>query len=83
MAIGLATASGLSEPLGALVALLLLRPFLNMERLQYVLASTGGLMLAVSVIELLPEARRCKNDWGMIAGIITGVMVMGVTLMAE
>ena len=65
------------------MALLILRPFLNLERLQLVLAGTGGLMLAVSVIELVPEARRCKNDQGMIAGIVTGALVMGMTLVAE
>lgn len=81
-AIALATASGLSEPVGALIALLLLRPFLNLERLQFVLASTGGLMLAVSLIELVPEARKCKNDKGMVAGIVTGSLIMAFTLLA-
>jgi ZIP family zinc transporter len=79
-AIALATASGLSEPVGALIALLLLRPFLNLERLQFVLASTGGLMLAVSLIELIPEARKCKNDNGMLLGLVTGTVLMGFTL---
>ena len=80
LAIALSTASGLSEPVGALIALLVLRPFLNLERLQFVLASTGGLMLAVSLIELVPEARKCRNDVGMLAGICVGVFVMGFTL---
>mmetsp|Transcript_270 Transcript_270/g.695 ORF Transcript_270/g.695 Transcript_270/m.695 type:complete len:299 (-) Transcript_270:336-1232(-) len=81
-AIGLATASGLSEPLGALLALLLLYPFLNLERLQYMLAGTGGLMVAVCVIELWPEARACKNDRGMAIGIAIGSLLMSWTLYA-
>jgi len=82
-ALGLATASGLSEPFGALLALLLLRPFLTPERLQYLLAGTGGLMLAVCIIELWPEARSCKNDKGLLWGIVLGALVMGWTLYVE
>ncbi|GAX81348.1 hypothetical protein CEUSTIGMA_g8779.t1 [Chlamydomonas eustigma] len=82
-ALGLATASGLSEPLGALLSLLLLHPFLTPERLQYLLAGTGGLMLAVCYIELWPEARACRNDKGLIIGILVGAVVMGWTLYIE
>ena len=41
-AIGIATASGLSEPVGALLALLVVRPFLTQQTLQYILAFVGG-----------------------------------------
>lgn len=40
-ALGLATASGLSEPLGALAALLLVKPFLTEARLHYILVRGG------------------------------------------
>ncbi|KAF5835668.1 hypothetical protein DUNSADRAFT_7028 [Dunaliella salina] len=50
---------GLSEPLGALLALLVLHPFITPERLQYLLAAVGGLMLAVCAIELWPGYRPC------------------------
>lgn len=54
-AIGIATASGLSEPLGALLALLVFKPFVkSLAALDYVLAATGGVMLAVCVLELWP-----------------------------
>lgn len=36
---------GLSEPLGALLALVVLKPFLTVDRLQYMLACVGGLMV--------------------------------------
>ena len=36
---------GLSEPLGALMALLLIKPFLTPMRLQYMLAFVGGVMV--------------------------------------
>lgn len=41
-ALALATASGLSEPLGALLALLLVKPFLTEARLHYILVRPGG-----------------------------------------
>eukprot|EP00198_Chlamydomonas_reinhardtii_P005322 XP_001694658.1 ZIP family transporter [Chlamydomonas reinhardtii] len=82
-AIGLATASGLSEPLGALLSLLLLQPFFTQERLHYLLAFTGGVMLAVCGIELWPEGRNCRHDRAFAAGILGGVAVMGWTLLVE
>jgi ZIP family zinc transporter len=79
-ALGLATASGLSEPLGALLALLLVKPFLTAARLQYLLSFVGGVMAAVSLLELWPEAKRCRNDQRMAWGIALGASLMGATL---
>ncbi|KAG2437289.1 hypothetical protein HXX76_005947 [Chlamydomonas incerta] len=82
-AVGLATASGLSEPLGALLSLLLLQPFFTQERLHYLLAFTGGVMLAVCGIELWPEGRNCRHDRAFAGGILGGIAVMGWTLYVE
>ena len=80
-AMGLATASGLSEPVGALLALLLVKPFLTAARLNYILGFVGGLMAAVSLLELWPEAKKCRNDRRMWTGIVVGAAVMGATLL--
>ncbi|KAJ9516065.1 hypothetical protein QJQ45_024505, partial [Haematococcus lacustris] len=82
-ALGLAVLSGLSEPLGAVLALLVLHPFITPDRLSYLLAAVGGLMLAVCVIELWPEARACKDDRALAWGILLGAVVMGFTLAVE
>lgn len=37
-------------------------------------------MAAVSVLELWPEARKCRHDARMAAGIAIGAAVMGATL---
>lgn len=50
---------GLSEPAGALIALLAVGPYLTPEGLQLVLGTVGGIMIAVCVVELLPEGRKC------------------------
>jgi ZIP family zinc transporter len=79
-ALGLATASGLSEPVGALLALLLVKPFLTEARLHYILGFVGGLMAAVSVLELWPVAKRCRHDRRMYYGMALGIVCMGGTL---
>eukprot|EP00887_Chlorella_sp_A99_P008107 scaffold12.g8107.t1 len=80
-AVGIATASGLSEPLGALLALLVVRPFLTHAMLQYILAFVGGIMACVCVVELWPEARKCRQDRRMALGIAFGSLLMGGTLL--
>lgn len=80
-AVGLAAASGLSEPLGALVALFIFKPFVDtVQQLDYVLACVGGVMLAVCGLELWPEGRKCRQDVRLAQGIVLGALVMGWTL---
>lgn len=79
-ALGTALFSGLSEPLGALIALLFVKPFLTPLRLQYTLAVVGGMMLAVCIMELLPEGRKCGKDGRMLWGFAVGAAFMGATL---
>lgn len=49
-------------------------------RLHYILGFVGGLMAAVSVLELWPEARKCRHDQRMYLGIALGMALMGATL---
>lgn len=82
-ALTVATLSGLSEPLGACVALFVFRPFVDsVERLDFVLAFVGGIMLAVCVLELWPEGRKCRQDARLVQGLVMGSVVMGWTLYA-
>jgi len=76
----MATLSGLSEPAGALLALCFIKPYLTPMLLQYLLASTGGMMSAVCFLELLPEGRKCRNDGALLRGAILGTAVMLGTL---
>lgn len=77
----MATASGLSEPAGALLALLFIKPYLTPLLLQYLLAGTGGVMSAVCVIELYPEGRKCRHDGQLLKGTLVGSAVMFGTLL--
>lgn len=72
--------SGLSEPLGALVGYALLRPFLSPDLLAGLLAFVAGIMIYISVDELLPMAHRYGHSHTVIIGIISGMIIMAASL---
>ena len=43
----------------------------------------GGIMLAVCVLELWPEAKKCRRDVWAYQGTALGCIVMGLTLAAD
>ena len=71
-----ATLSGLSEPAGAVLAYLFLAPLFGEVLLATIFALVAGLMLYVVFDELLPAALagRCPG-WALV-GILTGILVM-------
>lgn len=79
-ALAVATASGLSEPLGALIALVAARPMMTADGLHTILAFVGGIMAAVCLLELWPEGKKCRADDRLAAGIALGGVLMGWTL---
>ncbi|MCH5211496.1 MAG: zinc transporter ZupT [Oscillospiraceae bacterium] len=72
--------SGLTEPAGALVGYLILRPFLGDTLYGVIFAAISGMMIYVSVEELIPMAREYDKGNTMILGCITGMAVMAVSL---
>jgi ZIP family zinc transporter len=73
-----ATASGLTEPVGALVAVAL-RPVLNESMLDGALCIVGGIMITVSAVELMPQAvehSRSAALWGALSGALTMLMAL-------
>jgi ZIP family zinc transporter len=72
--------SGLAEPLGALVAALFLAPFLNPQLLGYILSAVAGIMVFISIDELVPTSRACGHEHLSIAGFTVGMMVMALSL---
>ncbi|HEX2395411.1 MAG TPA: zinc transporter ZupT [Bacteroidales bacterium] len=73
--------SGLSEPVGALVGYLILMPFLNEITFGILFASVAGIMVFISIDELLPAAREYGEAHLSIYGVITGMIVMAVSLL--
>lgn len=74
--------SGLAEPLGAIVGYLLLAPFLTPVTLAFIFAVVAGIMVFISFDELLPAAREWGEHHISIYGLIMGMMVMAVGLIA-
>ena len=72
--------SGLAEPLGALIAAVILRPYLNATVLGYVLAAVAGIMVFISMDELLPIAKSYDSEHDAILGVIVGMAVMALSL---
>lgn len=72
--------SGVSEPVGAGIAALFLLPFLNEIVLGWVLSSVAGIMVAISIDELVPVAKSFNTEHVPIAGVITGMFVMALSL---
>ncbi len=72
--------SGVSEPIGALIAGLILLPFLNEIVLGWTLAIVGGFMVYISLDELLPVSRAYGKEHVSIIGVLAGMAVMALSL---
>ena len=72
--------SGLVEPLGAIVGFLLLAPFLNEAVMGIIFGMVAGIMIYISFDELLPAARVYGNAHSTLLGIVSGIIVMAVSL---
>ena len=72
--------SGISEPIGALIAGLILLPFLNGFVLGFMLPLVAGFMVFISLDELLPVAHSYAQEHIAIAGVIAGMAVMALSL---
>lgn len=73
--------SGLSEPLGALVGYLILSPFLNDTILGILFAAVAGIMVFISLDELLPTSREYGKPHLSMYGLVIGMMVMAISLL--
>lgn len=72
--------SGLAEPLGALIAALFLLPFLNPAMIGFVLSAVAGIMVFISIDELVPISRSYGEEHLSIVGIMAGMIVMAISL---
>ena len=72
--------SGLAEPAGAVIAFLILMPFLNGIMFGVIFAAVAGIMVFISVDELLPAAQKFDEAHLSIYGMIAGMAVMAISL---
>jgi ZIP family zinc transporter len=72
--------SGVAEPMGALLAAVVLLPFLNDAVLGGLLSVVAGIMVFISIDELLPVSRAYEEEHLSIVGIVVGMAVMSLSL---
>lgn len=72
--------SGLAEPVGALVGWLILMPVMNDVIYGVIFGGVAGIMVFISVDELLPAAREYGENHLSVYGLIAGMAVMAVSL---
>ncbi len=73
--------SGMAEPIGGLVGYFLLLPFLTPFTLGLVMAGVAGIMVFISVDELIPAAEEYGEHHYSIAGFVGGMAVMALSLL--
>ncbi|MFP4012590.1 MAG: zinc transporter ZupT [Chitinispirillaceae bacterium] len=73
--------SGIAEPVGALIGYLLLLQFLDGPAFGILFASVAGIMVYISLDELLPSAERYGEHHLSIYGLIAGMAVMALSLL--
>ncbi|MBW6409304.1 zinc transporter ZupT [Clostridium weizhouense] len=71
--------SGLSEPLGAIISFLLLKPFINDFILGLIFAFVMGIMLYISFEELIPSSRQYGYNNLSLYSIFLGISIMPLT----
>jgi ZIP family zinc transporter len=72
--------AGLAEPFGALITFFLLRPYLTDKVLSSLFALVAGVMIFISFDELLPWSIKDKQYTQAFGGIVTGGLILGVSL---
>ncbi len=73
-------ASGLAEPVGAVVGFLILMPFMGPAVFGGLFAAVAGIMVFISFDELLPSARKYGEHHLPVYGLIAGMLVMAISL---
>ena len=73
--------SGVSEPIGALVGYFLLRSVFNDATFGAIFAGVAGVMIYISLDELLPTAEEYGEHHIAIFGLVAGMAVMAVSLL--
>jgi ZIP family zinc transporter len=73
--------SGLAEPIGALIGYFILRSIFNDAMFGMIFASVAGIMVYISLDELLPTAEEYGEHHLAIGGLIAGMAVMAISLL--
>lgn len=78
VALLMATLAGLAEPVGALLAAIALRGFLNPAMVACALVGAAGIVFFIAVYELLPAAQSAGEGHAAVAGVVAGAALMAL-----
>ena len=73
--------SGLAEPVGAIIGYLVLAPFLDDNIFGIIFGMIAGIMVFISLDELLPAAKEYGKHHYSIYGLVAGMAVMALSLL--
>ena len=72
--------SGIAEPIGALLAWLVLAPYITASMMGALFAMVAGIMLYIAFEELLPSSRQYGHDRLALWSLFAGVCVMPISM---
>ena len=73
--------SGFAEPIGAIIGYLLLKPFFNDTTFGLLFGFIAGIMVFISVEELLPMAHEYEKSKVTIIGFVSGMAIIAISLL--
>ena len=73
--------SGMAEPLGAMLAFVFLKNFISEMMISIILIVVAGLMITLSIQELLPEALKYKENKILYLGLLFGLLLVFINIL--
>ncbi|MDD3148112.1 MAG: zinc transporter ZupT [Candidatus Riflebacteria bacterium] len=73
--------SGMSEPVGAIFGYFVLMPFFNDTMFGLLFAGVAGIMVFISLDQLLPAAEKYGEHHLCTYGVVSGMMIMALSLL--
>ena len=80
-AFNLSLLSGLSEPIGALVGYFIFVRYMGDDAFGFIFAAVAGIMVYISLDELLPAAREYGEHHISMWGVVSGMGIMAISLL--
>lgn len=73
--------SGIAEPLGAILAFIFLKNYISEMLISIILIIVAGLMITLSIQELLPKALEYKENKFIYIGLISGITIVLINVL--
>ncbi len=73
--------SGLAEPLGAIMAYLILKRYINNITISLVLIFVAGIMISLAINEMLPESNKYNKRVHNLVGLVLGVVLVIINVL--